>query len=67
MKNPRERGTWEAQSVKHPTLGFASGHDLTVREVEPHFGHCVDSAEPAWDSLSPPLSAFPLLVLFFSK
>ena len=47
MKNLQERGTWEAQSVKHPTLGFASGHDLTVREVEPHFGHCVDSAEPA--------------------
>ena len=23
-------GTWVAQSVMHPTLGFGSGHDLTV-------------------------------------
>ena len=25
-------GAWVAQSVKHPTLDFGSGHDLTVRE-----------------------------------
>ena len=24
------RGVWEAQSVKCPTLGFGSGHDLAV-------------------------------------
>ena len=24
-----------AQSVKHPTLDFGSGHDLTVRGMEP--------------------------------
>ena len=24
------RGTWVARSVKHPTLGFGSGHDLLV-------------------------------------
>ena len=35
------------------TLDFGSGHDLTVREFEPHFGLCVDSTEPAWDSFSP--------------
>ena len=26
------RGSWVAQLVKHPTLGFGSGHELTVRE-----------------------------------
>ena len=36
-----------AQSLKHLTLGFASGHDLMVPEIKP----------PAWDSLSPSLSA----------
>ena len=31
------RGKWVAQSVKHPTLGFGSGHDLTVSWVRaPH-------------------------------
>ena len=38
-----------ALSVKHLTLGFGSGHDLTVSEVEPHIGLCADSMEPAWD------------------
>ena len=28
-------GAWVAQVVKHPTLDFSSGHDLTVREFEP--------------------------------
>ena len=50
-----------AQLVKRPTLGFGSGHDLAVREFEPHIGLCADSAEPAWDSVSPCLSAPPLL------
>ena len=27
-----------AQSVKHLTLDFGSGHDLTVREFKPHVG-----------------------------
>ena len=36
------RGTWVAQSVKHPTLDFGSGHDLTVTEFEPHIGLCAD-------------------------
>ena len=27
-----------AQSVKLPTLDFGSGHDLRVREFEPHTG-----------------------------
>ena len=45
-----------AQSAKCPTLDFGSGHDLTVREIEPRVELCTDSAEPAWDSLSLPLS-----------
>ena len=44
-----------AQLVKHPTLDFGSGRDLTVREIEPQAGLCADSAELAWDSLSPAL------------
>ena len=28
-------GTWVTQSVKHLTLGFGSGHELTVCEIEP--------------------------------
>ena len=48
--------TWVAQSVKRPTLGFGSGHDLTVHEFEPHISLCTDIVEPSWDSLSLPLS-----------
>ena len=47
----QERGTWVAHSVKCPTLGFCSGHGLTVYEIKPCIELCVDSAEPAWDSL----------------
>ena len=57
-------GAWMAQSVKHPTPDFSSGHDLTVRGFEPCISLCTNSAEPAWDSLSPSLSAPPLLALF---
>ena len=49
-----------AQSVKRLTLGFRSGHGLTVHEFEPHRGLCADSVEPAWDSMNPSLSALPL-------
>ena len=52
-----------AQVVKHPTTDFGSGHDLMVHEIEPHIRLCADSAEPAWDSLSPSLSALPPLVI----
>ena len=31
-------GAWVAQLVKQPTLDFGSGHDLTVREIEPLIG-----------------------------
>ena len=38
IKNHQNRGAWVAQSVKHPTLGFRSGHDLTVCEFKPDIG-----------------------------
>ena len=57
-----------AQSVKCPTLGFGLGHDLTVCEFETHIGFCADGAEPAWDSLSLPLSLpLPHLLCLFHK
>ena len=45
-----------AQLVKHLTLDFGSGHDLTVPEIEPCMGLSTSGTEPAWDSLSLPLS-----------
>ena len=52
FKITKKQGTWVAQSVKHPTLDFSAGHDLTVHEFMPHIG-----------ILSPSLSAHPLLML----
>ena len=45
-----------AQSGKQPTLGFHSGHDLMVCEFKLRLGPHAVSAEPAWDSLSFPVS-----------
>ena len=45
-----------AYSVECPAPGFGSGHDLMVRGIEPHVRLCADSVEPAWDSLSLPVS-----------
>ena len=53
------RGAWVARSVKRPTLGFGSGHDVTVHEFGPRIRPCAGSMEPAWDCLSPTLSASP--------
>ena len=53
------RGAWMAPLVKNPTLGFSSGHDLMVCEMEPRVGICADRAEPAGDSLSLSLSLCP--------
>ena len=61
IKYTKWLGRLVAQSVKPPILGFSSGHDLTVRESEPHIRLHSDSTEPAWDSLSPSLSASYLL------
>ena len=50
-------GIWMAPSVKHQTLDFGSGHDLTVCGIKACIGFRADRAEPAWDSLSPSLPA----------
>ena len=66
-----QRGTWVAQLVKQLTPDFGSGHYLMVCEFEPCVGFCADSAETAWDSISPSFSALPQLMLalalFLSK
>ena len=49
-------------SVKRWTLDIGSDHDLTVCEIESRVQPCADSAEPARDSLSPPLPLPNLLV-----
>ena len=49
--------TQVAEQVKCLALDFSSGHDLMVRGIEPCVELCADSEEPAWDSLSPSLSA----------
>ena len=51
------RVVWVAQSAKHPTLDFSSGHDLAVRELEPCVGLHTEGTESAWVSLSLSLSA----------
>ena len=59
-----------AQSLKHLTLGFGSGHDLTVCGFEPRIGLHANSAEPAWDSLSlcpSPACSFVFLSLNIKK
>ena len=48
------------------TLGYGSGHNLTVCGFKPHVRLCTDSMEPAWESLSSSLSAPPLFGCSFS-
>ena len=55
-----------AQLIKRLTLNFSSGHDLTIREFEPHKGLSAVSWEPALDPLSSSLSAPPPLTLALS-
>ena len=50
-----------AQLGRGPTLGFGSRRDLMVVGSSPASGLCADSVEPAWGSVSPSLSAPPLL------
>ena len=35
LKKKIQRDAWVAQSVKHPTLDFSSGHDLPVKGSSP--------------------------------
>ena len=51
-----DRGAWVAQSVKHLTLDFSSGHDLTVCEIEPRALGSTLSAQSLPGVLSLPLS-----------
>ena len=56
------------QSVRHLTLNFDSGHDVTVMKSSPMLSSVSGSAlsvEPAWDSV--PLSASPSLALSLQK
>ena len=41
--------------MKHPILDFSSGHDLTVRGIEPLVGLHADSEESLLGILSLPL------------
>ena len=56
-----------AQSVECPYLDFGSGRDLMLREFELCVRFYTDSGEAAWDSLSPSLSAPPLVSLSKNK
>ena len=66
VMNILHRGSWGARLVKHLTLDFGSGHDLTVCEMELHIELCTDSTEPAWDSLSLSLCPSPARSLSLS-
>ena len=59
MKEVRQGDAWMAQSVKHLTLDFGSGRDLTAHEFEPHVGLCADCVKLSCGPLSPSLSLLP--------
>ena len=61
FKKEHSRGTWVAQSVKRPTLGFGSGHDLRVHE----FSQFVSSS-PSSGSVLTVLSLLGILSLLLS-
>ena len=64
IRNTESGNAWVVHSVKHPTLGVSSSHDLMIHEFEPHIWLCADSVEPAWDSLSRSLCPSPACSLF---
>ena len=53
-------GAWVTQLVKHPS-DSVSAQVMISRfcGFKPRVGPCADSAEPAWDSRSPPLCSSP--------
>ena len=66
LKDDMKRGVWVAQSVGHPTPGFALGQDLRVMGLSPTSGSVL-SSKSAWDSLSLcPSRIHGALSLFFS-
>ena len=46
IKNRKAGVAWVTQSVKHPTFGFGSGHDLRVMRSSPELGSTL-SMKPA--------------------
>ena len=56
-------GAQVAQSVKCPTVGFGTGHDLAVCQ---HIRLRADSVEPVWDSHSLSLCLSPDISLYLS-
>ena len=66
-KNAKKGGAPVARWVEPPTLGFRSGRHLMVRGLEPRVRLSTASAEPASNSVSPSLSAPPLLMVSVSK
>ena len=59
-------GAWVAQSVKHLTLDFNSGHDLGVVGSSPMLGSMLGMA-PAWDSFSTSASCHTLAQLVYTR
>ena len=53
------QGAWVAQSVKCPTLGFNSGHDLRVMELSPIPGSVLGGKSACGFSFSLSLSLCP--------
>ena len=67
-KQKNNGGTWVARLVKRLTLDFGSGHDLTDREFEAHFGLCAEhrACLGVSLSLSLPLSCLCMCILSLS-
>ena len=62
IKNTTE-GAWVAQSVESPTSAQVMISQFVGSSPAAGSVLTAGSLEPAWDSVSPPLSALPLLVL----
>ena len=61
-------GAWVAQSLKRPTSAQVTISWFMGSSTPPSgFAQTAQSLEPAWDSVSPSLSAIPLLMLCLSK
>ena len=66
FKKNLKRGAWVAQSVERPTSAQVMISRLVSPSPSSGSGLTARSLEPAWDSVSPSLSALPLLALFLS-
>ena len=68
-KEEERRGRWVPGWLSWLNIQLLVSAQVTIsqfHEFEPHIGLHGDSAEPAWDSLSPSLSAPPPLALSVS-